>query len=184
MKLILLRHGETIENKKNIAQGDLPGHLSKKGFLQAQKVGKKLSRIKIDMIYSSTLNRAKQTTKEISQFFLNKKIHYTKNLIERGFGNFEGKKYPKKWNELVWKKGFLESHEGESINSIFSRIKKFLKKLNKKYPDKTILLISHKRVIQTILAIKRNIPLEKMSKMKIPKNGKYKIIEFSKKELE
>ena len=184
MKLIIVRHGETIENQNHIAQGDLPGHISENGRKQAKKIGKELSKKKIDLIYSSTLLRARQTSEEISKFFPKQKIKYTKKLIERGFGDFEGKVYPKKWNTYVWKKGFLKSHHGESINSIFTRIKKFLKKLCKNYSNKTILLITHKRVIQTILAIKRKVPLERMDKMKTPKNGKAVTIEISEKDLE
>jgi len=45
MKLILTRHGETIENQKGIMQGHLPGHLSKQGVEQAKKLALRLKHI-------------------------------------------------------------------------------------------------------------------------------------------
>lgn len=172
MKLILVRHGETEENKRNIAQGQLPGNLSQRGFVQARKIGEELSKEKIDLIYSSTLRRAKQTSKEIRKFFPKKRIHFTKKLKERNFGDFAGKKYIKDWDNFVWKIGFIKRHKGEDVGDIFYRVGKFLDSLKNKYPDKTILLITHKRIIQTIVAISKGTKLENMSKLTIPKNGK------------
>ena len=48
MKLILTRHGETIENKKGILQGQKIGTLSKKGIKQAKKLALRLKGKKID----------------------------------------------------------------------------------------------------------------------------------------
>ena len=64
MKLIITRHGETIENVKGIAMGSLPGNLSKKGKKQAKLVAKRLKNININAIYTSDLKRAYDTAKE------------------------------------------------------------------------------------------------------------------------
>ena len=50
MKLVLTRHGETIENKKGIHQGWLPGNRSKQGIKQAELLAERLKSIKIDKI--------------------------------------------------------------------------------------------------------------------------------------
>ena len=63
VKLVLLRHGESVWNKLNIFTGwtDIP--LSKLGIKQAIEAGKKLKKAKIefDVIYTSELVRAHQT---------------------------------------------------------------------------------------------------------------------------
>ena len=41
MRLIITRHGETLENQQGIMQGHIPGILSKEGIIQAQKLAKK-----------------------------------------------------------------------------------------------------------------------------------------------
>lgn len=169
MKLILLRHAKTKENEKRIAQGQLPGNISKKGLRQAKRVAKKIEKLDIDKIYSSDLRRAKETASEIK----NKKINYTKELRERNFGIFQGKKYPKSWNKFVWQKGFLKENKGEGNEEFLNRMKKFLEKIQKKEKEKTILIITHKRVIQAIISIIKNIPTKEIPKIKIPRNAKF-----------
>jgi len=63
MRLILIRHGETIENKKRIVQGHTHGTLSKNGIKQTRLVAKRLSDLKIDVIFTSDLRRAINTAK-------------------------------------------------------------------------------------------------------------------------
>src|SRR4051812_47322762 len=60
-KLILLRHGESEWNKKNIFTGWIDIPLSPKGIQEALEAGKKISFIAIDAIYSSTLVRGLMT---------------------------------------------------------------------------------------------------------------------------
>ena len=43
MKLVLLRHGESVWNKENIFTGWIDVDLSKKGILEAEKAGLPLS---------------------------------------------------------------------------------------------------------------------------------------------
>lgn len=63
VKLVLLRHGESIWNKLNVFTGWTDVPLSKEGIKQAIKAGKQLekSTIKFDIIYTSELVRAHQT---------------------------------------------------------------------------------------------------------------------------
>ena len=62
-KLILLRHGESQWNLENRFTGwkDVP--LTKKGIIEAKSAGKlmKKNNIKIDLIFSSVLQRANET---------------------------------------------------------------------------------------------------------------------------
>lgn len=72
MKILLVRHGESMANSKKISQGnrdeweDTP--LSENGKEQAKKVAKRLREEKIDLIISSDLKRARETAKEINKF--------------------------------------------------------------------------------------------------------------------
>ena len=62
MKLYVIRHGETEMGKNEIiATEDEP--LNKFGMYQAQKVGKELKKLDIDIIYCSPIERAKHTLK-------------------------------------------------------------------------------------------------------------------------
>jgi len=56
-KLILLRHGESMWNKKNLFTGWVDIPLSEKGIEEAIQAGKKIAHLPIDIIFSSTLIR-------------------------------------------------------------------------------------------------------------------------------
>ncbi|KAK9073012.1 hypothetical protein SSX86_007334 [Deinandra increscens subsp. villosa] len=59
--LILIRHGESLWNEKNLFTGCVDVPLTKKGVEEAIEVGKRISNIPIDMIYTSSLIRAQMT---------------------------------------------------------------------------------------------------------------------------
>jgi 2,3-bisphosphoglycerate-dependent phosphoglycerate mutase len=60
-KLILLRHGASLWNEKNIFTGWVDIPLSSKGIEESFQAGKKIAHIPVDVIYTSTLIRAQMT---------------------------------------------------------------------------------------------------------------------------
>jgi 2,3-bisphosphoglycerate-dependent phosphoglycerate mutase len=60
-KLILLRHGESMWNKKNIFTGWVDVPLSQKGIEEAIQAGHKMKDLPIDIIFCSTLVRGMMT---------------------------------------------------------------------------------------------------------------------------
>ena len=71
VKLVLIRHGESVWNKLNEFTGWVDVPLSKKGIKQANSAGKKLAKtnIKFNTIYTSELVRAHQTLFHILEQF-------------------------------------------------------------------------------------------------------------------
>lgn len=134
MKLLLIRHGETIENREGIFQGWNPGKLSRLGERQAKLLGKRLKDVKIDLILTSDLRRTYDTAKEISKYHKNIKLIKDKLLRERGLGDFQGKKR----GEVDWRE-----FNGESFLEVYARMKLFYKKILKKYKKETILIVGH-----------------------------------------
>lgn len=59
--LILLRHGQSQWNKMNLFTGWVDVPLSKEGISEAFEAGKKISDLRIDVVYVSTLIRAQMT---------------------------------------------------------------------------------------------------------------------------
>lgn len=60
-KLVLLRHGESVWNKKNLFTGWVDVPLSKNGIDEALKAGEKLADIWFDVVYTSVQVRALET---------------------------------------------------------------------------------------------------------------------------
>ena len=66
MKILVVRHGETVSNKERIHQSvDTP--LSESGEQQANKIAQRLADVTIDKMYASPLPRAQKTAEIINQ---------------------------------------------------------------------------------------------------------------------
>lgn len=92
IRLIVIRHGETDENRAGIIQGHLPGKFSSRGIEQAKKAALRLKEEKSDFIYSSDLARAADTAKEIAPFHKAAPVEYVKEPREMNLGEFKGRK--------------------------------------------------------------------------------------------
>ncbi len=153
MKLILVRHGVTFENQNKISQGHLNSQLSPKGVEQAKKVAQRLKDVKIDIAFSSDLNRALDTCKEILKYHNKTQLKITDLLREQSKGVFEGKPREKR-------KKFLKNvsfHEwkpegGENLIEVWGRVIPFFEKIKKDYSNKTVLIVAHGGPIACILS--------------------------------
>ena len=86
--LLLVRHGHTRWNTEHLIQGKTNIPLSIEGIKESKKLSKIIDTTKIDICLSSPLKRTRETAKIITNG--KKKIIYTKDLIERDFGIYEG----------------------------------------------------------------------------------------------
>ena len=59
--IYLVRHGETVDNARQIMQGQTQGELNEKGREQARQVAERLALEAIDAVVASDLHRAIQT---------------------------------------------------------------------------------------------------------------------------
>ena len=133
MKLILLRHGETKEEKQGIILGRLPGTLSKEGKEQAEKVAEtiKLSKNAPEIIFTSDLARAADYAAIIGRE-LNLKIELEPLMRERSAGEVEGTAQDKiDWEEYEKIAKPLRKHAGgwKTLKTVRVRAKEFLKKI-------------------------------------------------------
>lgn len=60
-KLVMMRHGQSVWNLKNVFTGWVDVPLSEKGIQEALDAGKEIEEIPFDIIYTSTLMRAQMT---------------------------------------------------------------------------------------------------------------------------
>ena len=153
-KLILVRHGQTEMNAQSLYFGKLNPPLNDLGISQAYQAKEKLLDIDYDIIYSSPLERAKQTA-EICNY-LDKEIIFDSNLEEINFGIFEGltfkeisEQYPNEVKEMEknWKS--FNYITGESLEELYQRAVSFLETLDY---TKDNLIISHWGIINCIIS--------------------------------
>ena len=155
-KVFAVRHGETDWNIKKCVQGRADRPLTKKGESDALKLAKDFKEKNIDLIFSSQLKRSRKTAEIIGKV-LGKEIQSTNALNERDFGSLTGKTWEEigeidpKLSELDRKQQFnYRPFGGESVEDVRKRIDEFLEFLEKKYPGKNILLITHGGIIRLL----------------------------------
>lgn len=179
MRLILTRHGETVENQEGILQGHMPGNLSELGKLQAKRLALRLKNEKIDEIYSSDLKRAVDTTDEIIKFHPGIPVFYTEKLREGNMGSYTGKyKGEVDFNQ--------KPKDMESWEDMRARSKGFLDSLYRKNPGNCVLFVGHNGINKALISEILGKGPEEIKSIKsqvntainifeIEENGRYKV---------
>ena len=116
--IILVRHGETVDNARQIMQGQTQGELNDKGRDQARQVAQRLACEQLDAVVASDLRRAIQTA-EIIATLHGMTVQTTPLLRERDWGGFTGRFIP----EL---KGEVWPEDIESEEALLERARQFL----------------------------------------------------------
>jgi broad specificity phosphatase PhoE len=164
VKMILVRHGETLSNRENRVQGITDTELSDYGRMQVEKLAESLKTDLIEVIISSPLKRAYQTASAIGKFH-NVAIEIERNLQELNHGDFENVAIEelKKTHLSFIKQWFnnpasVAMPNGESLHDVQMRAWSAIERIINK--SKTnILVVSHSMTIMTILCKIRNIDL-------------------------
>ena len=92
-KLILIRHGQSIWNAENRFTGWTDVELSDKGIKEAEDAGLELKEVKIDVIHTSDLIRAKKTAEIVlleNSASVDVEIKTDWRLNERNYGSLQG----------------------------------------------------------------------------------------------
>jgi phosphoserine phosphatase len=162
MKLYLVRHGETQMNVKGLIQSHSNHSLNKNGISQAEKIANRLRNEQIDFIYSSDLDRAKETAQEIGKHHSHITLIETPKLREKKAGILEGmekKEAQKKFNKDVHKFHSFKPEGAESFEEAQQRIAQLYNKLLKKHKGKSVLLVAHGAIIGALLLFLLEKPL-------------------------
>jgi len=181
VRLILVRHGQTLWNREKRAQGISDVELSNRGRAQADSLARSLRDERIDAIVSSPLKRALQTAEAINRFH-HLAIKHEEDLMELNMGDFEGIVF----QEMRDKHGeFLERWirdpasvampGGESLSELQERAWNAVERVIAR--PGTTLLASHNFTIMTILCRIRDMELSHIRKVHVDVASKT-LVEF------
>lgn len=156
MRLYLVRHGQTVWNATNKAQGHCEVPLDQTGFKQAQMLAGALAATDIERILSSDLSRCQETLAPYSGL-TNVAPEYRHDLRERTFGSMEGQDY----TELhVWMKAEgvkmgipdweVRPPHGESMADVWNRLAAVEQELREE--TRSTLVVSHGGALAQLLA--------------------------------
>ena len=175
-RFCLVRHGETDWNAARRLQGytDIP--LNARGLAQANQMAKALKRahFQFDVLYTSDLQRAKQTAQAIEHLYSVSAISHSL-LKERHLGALQGLTTseapllePALWQAHLSRDIHQELRGGESILQFADRIKNALDHIKRQHSGKTILLVSHGGALDMMYRIASNQPLDAAKAVAVP----------------
>ena len=154
---LLVRHGLTPTTGK-ILPGRASGlHLAEAGLAQAQAAADRIAALKqVDAIYSSPLERARETAAPIAKA-RGLKVHVDKGLLECDFGEWTGAELKKlmklpEWNTVLRAPSTFRFPGGESFTEMQGRMVTALDKLRAAHQGGVVVCVSHADTIKAAVA--------------------------------
>jgi phosphoserine phosphatase len=165
-KLIFVRHGETIDNVRRVAQGWSDSELSERGRHQVSQLAQRLQHVAATSIFCSTLPRAIATAEVISQK-LGLPIQLMEDLREMHCGEWEGSSFVavRETNPEFYRKWagdpLVPCPGGESFHDVLMRMRRAVDTISR-MPDlagKVPVIVSHGTAIRVTATGLLEIPL-------------------------
>ena len=161
--VIFVRHGECEGNLKGLFRGRADFPLNERGMIQAIDLSHELQNFSITNVYSSPLERARQTAAAIGDR-IGKKVKIEQGFNNIELGSWEGLKkekiaaqFPKEWELWINNPELLQVEGMENLNKVQKRAKKCLDNLVQENNGKTFVVVSHRAVLKPLIAACLNI---------------------------
>ncbi len=159
-----VRHGTTATTGK-VLPGRARGlHLSDQGRDEATRAGESLAGLSVAAIYSSPLERTRETASAISER-VGKPVVVARDLIECDVGRWTGEplsrlsKLPEWRTVQRWPSGF-RFPGGESFLEVEARLAGAVSRICQAHPGEVVVAVSHADCIKTVLASALGVPLD------------------------
>ncbi len=156
-RLLFVRHGQTVHNARGeISTGPPGGPLSDLGVAQSADLASQLAASAIAAIYSSPLERARQTAKILADPH-GIPVVVRPELTEVSAGELDGRSDEEAFSVLnhaldEWCSGNLDARigtTGETGHSMRSRLIDLVAEVTTRHSGQTVVLVSHGGLLQT-----------------------------------
>ena len=154
---LLVRHGLTPTTGK-VLPGRAAGlHLAEAGQAQAQAAAERIAALKqVDAVYSSPLERARETAAPIGKA-RGQKVQIDKGLLECDFGDWTGVELKKlmklsEWNTVQRAPSTFRFPNGESFTEMQTRMVSTLDRLRATHDGGVVVCVSHADTIKAAVA--------------------------------
>lgn len=154
-RIYLVRHGETELNLKKVYYGRTDCSLTARGMAQAESLKPFFGRLKLDIVYTSPLQRAVRTADLLLGENAASRLT-DERLSELSFGEWEGKHFEDLKGDPLFQKWCDDwRHQpppgGESFCEMAQRTRSFFDALEKR-EEESVLIVSHHAVLQQLMA--------------------------------
>ena len=187
--LVLVRHGQSEWNAKNLFTGWKNPGLTETGVKEAISAGKliKDEKINFDIMYTSKLIRAQLTGNTILEIINQSDIPIIKDTAfnERNYGSLAGLNKDdarKKWGEEqvhIWRRSYdIPPPDGESLKNTAERVLPYFNKeiLPKVISGSNILIAAHGNSLRSLIMQLDELSKEEILNLEIPTGAPIKYI--------
>lgn len=167
LRLLLVRHGETVWNQENRWQGQADVPLSENGHVQAHRLAQRLRNEgrQIDAIYSSDLSRAFRTAEILGEALGITPLPEA-GWQEMNIGRWSGlttaeviARYSEEWERLRAGED-LPRGGGETFAQFQNRLVQFVERLLERHADQQVMIVSHGGAVRAFLLYCRQLVME------------------------
>lgn len=160
-QVIFIRHGETDWNRIKRIQGHIDIPLAETGLEQAERLAERLVReardgLRLDAIYSSDLQRARQTARPAATA-LGLEPRLVEGLRERAYGVFQGhdsdeiaQRFPDDYAHWQTRDPGFAPAGGESVRAFYHRIVHAVSAIVSAHPGGRIACVTHGGVLDCV----------------------------------
>lgn len=157
MNLLLVRHGEIPSNVNKIYAGTSPEGLTPSGLIQAEEVAGKLKSCNVHFLYSSPIQRARQTAEIIGKK-IHRRIVIDDDFREMQLGPWEGlaeediaQKYKEEWE--IWQKrpDKLQLPGRETLEELLKRVLTVISKIYIDEAGHNVVIVTHVAIIRVLM---------------------------------
>ena len=178
--LVLVRHGQSEWNAKNLFTGWKDPDLTHKGIEEAVNAGKKINEygLSFSCMFTSALVRAQNTAKIILKEIEQEDIptYQDKNLNERAYGSLTGMNKDEARQKFgseqvqIWRRSFDTCPpDGESLKDTYNRVVPYFQKniLPRLADGKNVLVSAHGNSLRALVKLIENISENDIVKLEI-----------------
>lgn len=157
MRIVFVRHGQTVFNTESRYQGHTDSGLSELGKRQAAAAAERLKGERIAAVYSSDLSRASDTAEAIAAFH-DLSVRTDERLRECAFGDWEGltvteiaDRYPDLYENYRRDSVTFRAPNGERLEELQERVVCAVNDIVQRHPDDTVVVAVHGGPIRAFL---------------------------------
>ncbi len=181
IELLFIRHGETDWNRQQRFQGQIDVPLNATGEQQAARLAQRLAAERHDQLFSSDLQRARQTAAPLSEAWQMPAVALA-GLREQSFGVLEGldvptiqARHPDLWRLWLQQDADFAPPGGESQRQFHSRVVGAVKDLaasvSAKKSGQRLVVVTHGGVLDMLWRTVHGLPLSGLRECTIPNTG-------------
>ncbi len=177
--LIIVRHGQSVYNLENRFTGWQDVALSPKGRDDARQSGQRIRGEKIDITYTSALQRARETLLLLleSAGFGDLPLHADKALNERSYGDLEGLNKGDVALKLgveqlkTWRRSYdVAPPNGESFKTTIDRVQVYFEQeiAPQLRAGKNVLIVAHGNSLRALVLLIEKLSPEQIQEVELP----------------